>query len=81
LHTEPAQHPQPLRSHSRRQSEAERRRFLELETRRNKQAAELGLDPTLIASRATLLSLANDWDRHQDELMAWQRDLLNPPIA
>jgi len=81
LQTEPAQHPQPLRSHSRRQSEAERRRFLELETRRNKQAAELCLDPTLIASRATLLSLANDWDRHQDQLMAWQRDLLLPPIT
>jgi ribonuclease D len=81
LHIEPAQQPQPLRSHSRRQSETERRNFLELETRRNKQAADLGLDPTLIASRATLLALANDWDRHQDQLMAWQRSLLNPPVA
>ena len=77
LQMEAAQHPQPLRSHSRRQTEAERRRFVELEERRNKQAAELGLDPTLIASRATLLTLAHDWDRQQDLLMAWQRDLLS----
>jgi hypothetical protein len=68
-----------LRSQSRRQSEAERRRFLELETRRNQKAAELALDPTLIASRATLLALAGDWDRHKGELMDWQRELLTPP--
>ncbi|HTA30817.1 MAG TPA: HRDC domain-containing protein [Candidatus Cybelea sp.] len=79
LQLEAPRHPQPLRSHSRRQSEVERRRFLELESRRNQRAAELGLDPTLIASRATLLALASDWDRHQNELMAWQRELLQAP--
>jgi ribonuclease D len=76
LQLEAAQHPQPLRGHSRRQTEAERRRFMELENRRNQEAAELVLDPTLIASRATLLALAADWNRHQGELMAWQRDIL-----
>jgi len=30
----------------------------------------------LIASRATLLALAEDWDCHQGDLMNWQRDLL-----
>jgi ribonuclease D len=72
----PDKHPQRRRSHSRRQSEAERRRFMDLEQRRNRQAAELQLDPTLIASRATLLALAADWDGHQGELMDWQRELL-----
>jgi hypothetical protein len=37
----------------------------------------LDLDPTLIASRATLLALAEDWNSHQGGLMDWQRDLLS----
>ena len=82
LHSQLEEHPHPLRSQSRRQSEAERRRFLELESRRNQKAAELELDPTLIASRATLLALAGDWNRHKHELMDWQRELLTPaPIT
>jgi ribonuclease D len=78
LHLQPEKHPQPIRSQSRRQSEAERQRFLKLESRRNQSAAQLELDPTLIASRATLLALAADWDRHKEALMDWQRELLNP---
>jgi ribonuclease D len=78
LHLPASEHPRPLRSQSRRQSEAERRRFLELESRRNQKAAVLELDPTLIASRATLLALAADWDRHKEDLMRWQRELLTP---
>jgi ribonuclease D len=76
---EPQEHPHPLRFQSRRQSETERRHFLELESRRNQRAGELALDPTLIASRATLLALAADWDRHKSELMDWQRELLTAP--
>jgi ribonuclease D len=78
LDLHPDKHPQPLRFQSRRQTEAERRRFLELERWRNHKAAELSLDPTLIASRATLLALACDWDKHKIELMDWQRELLEP---
>ena len=81
LHIGPLEHPQPLRSYSRRQTEAERRRFTDLEALRNKRAADLALDPTLIASRATLLALATDWDQHQIELMDWQRELLTPPAV
>jgi ribonuclease D len=81
LHLEAPEHPHPLRSQSRRQSETERRRFLEFEHRRNQRAAELALDPTLIASRGTLLALASDWDRHKCELMDWQQQLLAPPAA
>jgi ribonuclease D len=68
--------PHPLRPAARRQTEAERRRCLELEQRRNACATRLGLDPTLIASRATLAALAHDWNAHQEELMDWQRELL-----
>lgn len=61
---------------SRRPSEAERRRFLEMEKRRDARAAELSIDPTLIASRATLSNLARNWEKNVGELMSWQRQLL-----
>ena len=48
----------------------------EITTRARRIAQELGIDPTLIASRATLILLAQDWPRHQLELMEWQRELL-----
>src|SRR5262249_25444561 len=51
------QHPKILRPTGRRASEAERRRFLELQAHRDARATELGIDPTLIASRATLSDL------------------------
>jgi ribonuclease D len=76
IHVKPDDFPQHLRPFCRRQTEPERRRFLELEHHRNQKAAQLELDPTLIASRATLLALASDWDRHSPELMDWQRELL-----
>jgi hypothetical protein len=37
----------------------------------------LEIDPSMIAPRAMLLRLAKDWDRHSQELMKWQRDLLS----
>ena len=72
----PEQYPKPLRPQGRRPSEAERRRFLELQKRRDARAAQLDIDPTLIASRATLSDLAHHWEKHADDLMNWQRDLL-----
>ncbi|MBI3853702.1 MAG: HRDC domain-containing protein [Verrucomicrobia bacterium] len=68
--------PKPLRQINRRPSEAEKRRFIELQKRRDHHAHELGIDPTLIASRATLAALAEDWNAHESELMNWQRELL-----
>ncbi len=76
LETPASQHPEHLRHTSRRLSEAERRRLLDLERRRDAQAAKLGLDPSLIAPRAALLDLARHWDKHAPELMKWQRELL-----
>jgi ribonuclease D len=72
----PQEHPEILRFKSRRQTEAQRQRFTQLEQKRNQRAQQLSLDPTLIASRATLLALADDWQSHQCELMDWQRELL-----
>ena len=39
-------------------------------------AVEMGIDPTLIASRATLDLLARDNSNHHDQLLTWQRELL-----
>ncbi len=72
----PEQHPKILRAIGRLPSDAERRRFLELQKRRDARAAELEIDPTLIASRATLSDLAHNWDKHAHELMNWQKALL-----
>jgi len=68
--------PRILRHKSTRQTEAEKRRMQELERRRNRHAAELDIDPTLIASRAMLVLLARDWAAHEKALMKWQRELL-----
>lgn len=68
--------PQPFKHKYHRPTEAERKRFLELSRRRDKQAQQLELDPTLIASRADLARLAEDWDHHAPDLMKWQYELL-----
>jgi hypothetical protein len=68
--------PEILRHKFNRPNEAEFRRFRELEKIRNAHAHKLGIDPTLIASKATLGDLSRDWDRHAPELMDWQRELL-----
>ena len=59
-------------------SDADQKGVLDLQKLRDARAAELGIDPTLIASRATLTDLARDWDEHAGELMAWQRELMTP---
>ena len=50
----------------------------ELTRRRDRHAHELVIDPTLIASRATLVMLADDWEKQSAQLLLqWQRDLLS----
>ena len=71
------QHPDYIRNRGRRPTEAERRRFDELERLRNVRAQKLELDPTLIASRSTLAELARSWDAAAPALMSWQRELLS----
>ena len=75
----PAHHqPDHLKRLSRRPNEVERRRYADIEKRRNALAAKLAIDPTLIASRTTISQLAHDWSKHAPELMNWQRKLLQP---
>ncbi len=76
LGVSPEEYPKILRSIGRRPSETERRRFMELQNKRDARAAELDIDPTLIASRGALSDLAHDWEKHSGELMSWQRQLL-----
>ncbi len=68
--------PQIIRHHSQRPTEAEFRRFREIETIRDRHAHELQIDPTLIAPKSVLGDLARDWDKYAPELMQWQRELL-----
>jgi len=68
--------PQPFKHKFHRPTEAERKRFIELSRHRDKQAHRLELDPTLIASRADLARLSQDWDQYAPELMRWQHELL-----
>jgi ribonuclease D len=69
-------YPEIFRPEFRRPSEAEFRRFREIEKHRDVHAHELAIDPTLIASKAVIGDLARDWDKHAAELMNWQRELL-----
>ena len=68
--------PEIIRHFSQRPTEEEFRRFRELEKRRDRFAHELEIDPTIIASKATLGDLARSWDKYAPELMNWQRELL-----
>jgi ribonuclease D len=81
LEIPPERQPAFIKTSGRRPSEAERRRFLDLQKRRDAHAIELGIDPTVIASRGTLSDLAHNWDNHLPELMNWQRHLLESAPA
>jgi len=72
----PQEQPQLVRNVIRRVSDATKRRMEALQKLRDTHATALGIDPTLIASRAMLLDLAEDWNKHEKDLMNWQRELL-----
>jgi ribonuclease D len=74
----PDKFPRLLERTNHRPTDAERKRMFELQARRDARATELSIDPTLIASRATLADLARSWDKHAGSLMQWQRKLLQP---
>jgi len=63
--------PQMIRTTHYRQTADEKRRYHELEKKRNRRAHELGIDPTIIASRAELVQLARN-GTFDDVLMIWQ---------
>jgi ribonuclease D len=72
----PEQFPEKIRHRSERPTEAEFKRFRDLEKTRDHHAHGLQIDPTLIAPKSVLGNLARDWDKHSAALMNWQRDLL-----
>lgn len=74
----PEKFPQKILHRSQRPTEAEFRRFRDLEKIRDRHAHELQIDATLIAPKSVLGDLARDWDKHAPELMKWQRELLQP---
>lgn len=55
---------------------AQKHQLDRLRHRRDRAASRLGLDPTLIASRSTLVQLAADWDRYAPDLLPWQLELM-----
>ena len=63
---------------TRRRIKASEKKFYEsLKKIRDKQAEELKIDPTLIASRSTLVKLSLEDDDEKDRILPWQRELLN----
>ena len=72
----PEQFPEKIRHFSQRPTEAEFKRFRDLEKIRDHHAHGLQLDPTLIAPKSVLGDLARDWDKFAPGLMQWQRELL-----
>lgn len=74
-----ADKPLLLRTAHYRQTGEEKRRYHDLEKKRNRHATDLSIDPTIIASRADLVQLARvnqNGELPATELMAWQRELL-----
>jgi ribonuclease D len=71
-----ADKPQLIRAAHYRQTAEEKRRYHELEKKRNKRAHDLGIDATIIASRAELVQLARNGGAEENGLMKWQSELL-----
>ena len=61
---------------TRRMHRAELDEAEDIRIRRDAQAKILGIDPTLIAAKATLFALAREGQPEWDRLLPWQRDLL-----
>jgi ribonuclease D len=77
LASPPATWPSIPRRSSSRLTRNQKRRYEELRRIRDLQAARLGMEPSVIASRAALVGLAADHPENGDELMRWQRELLS----
>ena len=64
----------PVQNH--RRVPVHKQRFQQWQGLRDQMARELEIDPTLIASRAVLIGLAEDYEQTDRQLMPWQRNLL-----
>ncbi len=75
-----AEWPRPERKRGKRRTHEQVRRFDELKVVRDRVAADLGMDPAIIAPRSALEAVSIDLN--EPALMAWQRQLLDlPPLA
>jgi ribonuclease D len=68
--------PDRIRNYAPHITMAQNRQFEILRARRDEKAAELGLDPSFLASRAMLLETACDGEAAVNAMMTWQRGLL-----
>jgi ribonuclease D len=68
--------PQQLRVRTRRMSRAELDYAEQLRLRRDAKAKELGIDPTIVAARATMFALARKDEDELKRLLPWQREIL-----
>jgi ribonuclease D len=73
----PSEHPETPRTVRRRITQSEKLFYESLKVLRDKQAKALNIDPTLIASRSTLVKLSLEDGNERDQILPWQRELLN----
>lgn len=73
--------PGPLVRRSDRLTGAQRARLEQIRKRRDRLATKLALDPSFIASKATLIALARNQPGAWEDLLPWQRELLAEPPA
>ena len=73
----PSEHPETPRTVRRRITQSEKLFYESLKVLRDKQAKTLNIDPTLIASRSTLVKLSLEDGNERDQILPWQRELLN----
>ena len=69
----PPRHKEPPRKHI---SPAQKKRVAEIQERRDRQAKDLKIDPTIIASRSVMIRLACEADDVFDVVLPWQLELL-----
>jgi len=76
LQASPEDYPKPRRSTGIRLTKEQQRKFDQLKAIRDQSAAQLLLDPTVVASKSDLVSLVRNGNSEAKGLMQWQRQLL-----
>ena len=77
LDLDPKEFPETPRIKRQRINASEKRFYESLKVLRDKQAEGLKIDPTLIASRSTLVKLSLEDGEERQRILPWQRELLN----
>ncbi len=77
LNLPPSEHPEVPRTVRRRITQSEKLFYESLKVLRDRQAKALNIDPTLIASRSTLVRLSLEDGNEREQILPWQRELLN----